>query len=247
MTIMNQVTEDLKNALKENAPQRTGEKAEREKRILNSSNQNFISYGLKISEIDKIVRSILKHYKLDFKQASQIFKKLVDTDIYDEKMAAISFISRFKKKFDDSLIEVYENTLKTHCDTWAFCDSSMIKIIGPYLAKKKKRDLANQIIEKWSDSNNLWVNRASLVVFLKITMLHKNFDEMSLYRLLENLMDDSEGYIQKAVAWALKTCSKYKPKLIFDFLLDNHDRFSRSILRTACEKLPETLRRKLLN
>jgi len=246
MNRINRVVKVIKDAIKAGAPSRTEEKEEREKRILNPSGSRFISYGLKVSQLDKIVRSVVDEYEIKYKEALEVFRLLVDTNVHDEKMAAISFISRFKRHFNKAIITTYHNTLRTHCNTWAFCDSSMIKVLGPYFAKKENKELAYETIKKWSTSDHLWVRRASLVIFLKRAMTQKDFNQVFLFKLLENMIDDPEDYIQKAVGWTLKTCSKYKPQVIYQYLMENHDHFSRITLRTASEKLSTSLKQKVL-
>jgi len=241
-----QIIRNIREDLRVNALQRTSDKVEWEKRIINPIDPKFITYGLKVSQIDKIVRSIVNEYDINFEEACEGFKLLMDTHNHDEKMAAISFINRYKRHFNDYIVELYFQMLKNNCDTWAFCDSSMIKVLGPYLAKKGNKDLANKIIEKWSKSSHLWVRRASMVIFLKITMIHKDFDIDLLHKLTERLLNDSEQYIQKGIGWMLKTCSKYKPKVIFKYLLKNQVRFTRATLRTACEKFPDKLKNEIL-
>lgn len=241
-----QVVNRIKITLEERAPQRSIEKENWEKKILNPSDSHFKSYGLKVSQIDAIVRSILKDHQLNFDKASQAFKSLINTKIHDEKMAAISLISRFKKDFNDKIIDLYKMALEIHCYSWAFCDSSMLKVIGPYLARKDKLSTSFQIIERWSRSEHLWVRRASLVIFLKLAMIVKDFDEKKFLKLVETLINDQEEYIEKALAWMIKTCSKYKPNFVFTFLSNNREKFSRSILRTASQKLPDRLKKKIM-
>jgi 3-methyladenine DNA glycosylase AlkD len=58
--------------------------------------------------------------------------------------------------------------------------------------------------------------------------------------------DDSEDYIQKGIGWLLKTCSNYKPDIIFTYLMKNKHKFSRIVLRYASEKLPKQKRVEIL-
>jgi 3-methyladenine DNA glycosylase AlkD len=54
------------------------------------------------------------------------------------------------------------------------------------------------------------------------------------------------NYIEKGIGWLLKTCTKYKPDKIYEYLLKNKERFSRLILRYASEKLPKEKRAEIL-
>ena len=101
-------------------------------------------------------------------------------------------------------------------------------------------------IDKWSESENLWVRRASLVILLKIIMMKKEFDEIYVFDFVEKMLKYTEDYIQKGIGWLLKTCSKYKPDVIYEYLMKNKTRFPRLILRYASEKLPKEKRALIL-
>ena len=78
-------------------------------------------------------------------------------------------------------------------------------------------------------------------------MIKKEFNEDYVFELVEKMLRYQEDYIQKGIGWLLKTCSKYNPDSIFNYLMNNKERFPRLILRYASEKLPEENRTKILN
>jgi 3-methyladenine DNA glycosylase AlkD len=122
----------------------------------------------------------------------------------------------------------------------------MIKVLGPFLAKNRNEHEVKEVVENWSRSEYLWVRRGSLVIYLKTVMIRKNFSQDFLSELIENFINDSEPYIQKAIAWLLRTCSRYEPKIIFEYLMENKNEFSRLVLREGSKKLLKTQRIKLL-
>ena len=133
-------------------------------------------------------------------------------------------------------------------DTWAITDTTMIRVLGPFLGKKGKDDLAKKTIEQWSNSKNMWIRRASMVILLKIIMLRKNFfiSEEYVFSIVEKMLQYNEEYIYKGIGWLLKTCSKYKPDVIIKYLNKNKKRLPRLVLRYASEKLPKDIRAELL-
>lgn len=235
---------DIKSKLKENARTLTQDQKERMLKILNSSNPNFDTYALKLSEIEKIVRDIFNESKASYNDSIEIFKILLNSNIDDEKFAGFFFINRFKKKFNEQTIMMFHDALFDNCDTWALCDSSVIRVIGPYLAKND--DLAKKTIEKWSLSENLWIRRASMVILLKITSLKKDFERSYVFNLVEKMLSYDEDYIQKGIGWLLKTCSKFKPEIIYEYLKKNKNKLPRLILRYSSEKLPKEKREEIL-
>jgi len=237
-----EITEELKNT----APKLTPEQIIRRNKILNSDNPKFIGYGHKISEIEMIVKLIYKNYQCSYEEALAVFKNLINSNVHEEKFAGVFFLNHLKSNFNQATIDMFEHQLSKYCDTWAFCDSSCIRVIGPFLGKKNNQQLAEITIDKWSKSENLWVRRASMVILLKTIMIKKGFKEDYVFEFVEKMLEYTEDYIQKGIGWLLKTCSKYKPDSIFKYLMSNKNRLSRLILRYASEKLPKERRELIL-
>lgn len=225
----------------------TPEQTNRRNKILNSENPDFFGYGHKLSEIEKIIRVVYNKFQCTYKDSLGVFNKLVSSNVHEEKFAAIFFLNHFKSKFNQDTIDLFEETFSKYCDTWAFCDSSCIRVIGPFLGKRDNQPLAEKTINKWSKSENLWVRRASMVILLKIIMNNKKFNENYVFELVERMLKYPEDYIRKGIGWLLKTCSKYEPESIFNYLMKNKERLPRLILRYASEKLPKQMKITLLS
>ncbi len=238
--------DEIRSELKKSASVLSQQQTTRMKKIINSSDSKFECYGLKMSDIEKIARTLLKKTPISYQNALDVFKSLINSSINDEKFAALSVISQFKKSFDEKFVEMYRRALVERCDSWAFCDSSCIKAIGPFLAKKGNEILAKKTIETWSNSGNLWVRRASMVILLKIVMIKKEFDETYVFSLVEKMLKHPEDYIRKGIGWLLKTCSNYEPEIIFEYLKNNKNNLAPLIIRYASEKLPKEKRALLL-
>ncbi|MFW9998510.1 MAG: DNA alkylation repair protein [Candidatus Hodarchaeota archaeon] len=233
--------------MKITAPKLTSEQIIRRNKIINSNNPKFFGYGHKISDIEKIIKIIHIKYQCSYEDALVICKNLVSSNVLEEKFAGIFFLNHFKSNFDHEIIDIFEHLLSKYCDTWAFCDSFCIRVIGPFLGKKNNQQLAEQTIDNWSKSENLWVRRASMIILIKIIMINKGFAENYVFQLVEKMLKYTEDYIQKGIGWLLKTCSKYNSDIIFKYLMSNKKRFPRLILRYASEKLPKEKRKQILN
>ncbi|GAI80612.1 unnamed protein product, partial [marine sediment metagenome] len=176
-----------------------------------------------------------------------VFKELINSDIHEEKLFAVFFLNRFKKEFSEETINLFYSEFFKYCDSWAICDSTMIRIIGPFLGKKGNEELALDTVENWANTDDMWTKRASMVILLKLVMIRKDFDQDYVFSLAEKMSSYSEDYIQKGIGWLLKTCSNYKPTVIFNYLMENKTTLSRLILRYASEKLPKERRAEILS
>ncbi|MFW9828987.1 MAG: DNA alkylation repair protein [Candidatus Thorarchaeota archaeon] len=216
-------------------------------RIINPDISDYIILGLRVSEVEKIVRNIHGKLNPSFDDAKEIFKILAKSHVEEYKFAASFLLNRYKNLFVDSIPEFFKTNYFPYCHTWSTCDSCCIRVLGPFLAKKGNDQLAKTTIDNWAQNKSLWIKRASMVLLLKIVMVHKKFNESYVFQKVENMLKFSnENYIEKGIGWLLKECSKYDPNSIFSYLMKNKKRFSRLILRYASEKLPKEMRSKLL-
>ncbi len=244
MKNIEQIYQKIQNQLRDKAPNLTKDQKSRMYKILNSSNPNFECYGLKLSDIEKIVRNFLKDIECSYEDAIEIFKMLMSSDTHDEKFAGVFFLNGFKKNFNQQVIDLFHNEISKHCDTWALCDSTCIRVLGPYLAKNDRS--AKITIENWSNDENLWIRRASMIILLKLISISKDFDKMYVFGLVEKMLLYPEDYIQKGIGWLLKTASKFKPDVIFTYLEKNKKILPRLVLRIASEKLSKEKRDQIL-
>jgi len=246
MTEIDIILKRLKEDLKSNAPKLTPQQIQRRNKILNSEDPKFQAYGLKISEIEKIVKDVKSDLSCTFEEAVKVFQQLMPSHIHEEKFAGIFFLNLFKKFFNKEIIQIFHDSFIKYCDSWSICDSTMIRVVGPYLGKKGNQELAFETIESWSNSENMWIRRASMVILLKIIMIRKEFNSSYIFNLINKALQSHEDYIQKVIGWLLKTCLRYDEKGIIEYLEKNKKRLPRLILRYASEKLPKDIRRRIL-
>ena len=246
--MIDSIVKEISNLLIENTPKQSEDQKERMYRILNPDTSDYIIYGVRMPEIERIVKSVHAKFNCSYDDAVEVFKKLTRNNVEELKFAGFFFLNRFKKDFNAKIIDIIREEYQKHCHTWSHCDSTCVRLIGPFLGKKGNEALAKKTINDWSESNNLWIKRASMVITLKITMMRKDFDEDYVFALVEKMLKYSEAnYIEKGIGWLLKTCSRYKPEVIIDYLSKNKKKLSRLILRYASEKLSKEKRAEILN
>ncbi|TES98990.1 MAG: DNA alkylation repair protein [Promethearchaeota archaeon] len=246
--MIDSIVKDISNLLLKNTPQQSENQKNRMYRILNPDVSDYVIYGVRMPEIEKIVKSVHAKFDCRYDDAVEVFRKLTRTNVEEKKFAGFFFLNRFKNQFNEETVDLIRKEYSEHCHTWSHCDSTCVRLLGPFLGKKGNEVLAKKTINIWSNSDNLWIKRASMVILLKITMIRKDFDEEDVFRLVEKMLKYSEAnYIEKGIGWLLKTCSKYKPEVIIDYLSKNKKNLSRLILRYASEKLPKEKRTEILN
>lgn len=145
--MIDRIIDEIRAYLKDNSPRLTEEQKSRMYKILNSNNPNFVGYGNKHSNIEKFVREIHAKYELSYNDSSEIFKRLIRSNVHDEKMAGLFLLNRSKKDFERETVKMIQELIPEYFDTWAITDTTMIRVIGPFLGKKLNKGLAVKTID----------------------------------------------------------------------------------------------------
>jgi len=247
MSELNQIISDIKLLIEKYKPNLSKDQKIRMYKIINPDIDDYIILGVKTADLEKVAKDAQRKYNPSFKSAMQIFKTLAKFPVEEYKFVAFFFLDRYKNQFTIDILQFFKSEYFPYCHTWSTCDSCCIRVLGPFIAKKANEDLVIQTIDDWSQNESLWLKRASLVLLLKIVMVHKDFNEIYVFKKVEYMLYFSkENYIAKGIGWLLKTCSKYKPDIITEYLLTNRKRLSRLILRYASEKLPQDKRQLIM-
>ena len=105
----------------------------------------------------------------------------------------------------------------THKSWWDTIDRIAKKLVGEYF--KVFPDKVDPYIEKWLESDNIWLQRTCLLFQLGYK---EETDVDLLFKLVEELSEIDEFFIQKAIGWALREYSKIDPEVIRNFIT-SHD------------------------
>ena len=173
----------------------------------------FKFYGLKSPERRKSYHDLIKAEKKNKK----IDWKLLDQAWSDSHREAQYFVCDYLKKKEKYLtfedIDQIFNYIKSK--QWWDTIDSLIKPIGKIGLRDER---VNDLMLIWSKDNDFWVRR----VAIEHQLLRK--DKMNielLEKILENNLNSSEFFINKAIGWALRDYSKSNPEWVREFI-ENH-------------------------
>lgn len=192
---------------------------------------HFEFYGVK-SPARKMVLKELKLHLKDFK--NEEFFLLAEALWVDSKREsqylAIDLIDFKKKNWGIEYLPRVEKLI-TSKSWWDTVDGLAPNIAGLIFSKDEK--IKHQWIEKWNDSDNMWLNRSALIHQLRYKS-DVNLD--LLFALVETHIGSKEFFINKAAGWALRQASKFHPAHILDFI-QNHPNLSNLTKREGSKYL----------
>lgn len=153
--------------------------------------------------------------KLKFQDLEKIAKALWNLDAREYQYTAMVLLRSAKIWKHPESLELME-WLLLHKSWWDSVDAIAAQLVGPYFLKyPEKRD---QKIAEWKKSDNMWLNRTTLIFQLK----HKDKTDIDLlFNLIRHFAPQKEFFIKKAVGWALRQLSYTEPDLVVGFC-NNH-------------------------
>lgn len=193
-----------------------------------------IFIGLKVP-VQRKLASKFKELSLDE------IKKLLSSSIHEERLISLFILIEKYQKADEKgkkvIFNFYLKNIKG-INNWDLVDISAPKIVGRYLLEKDK-----SILFKFAASKNLWERR---IAILSTQEFIKNNNYKPTLQLAKMLVKDKHDLIHKAVGWMLREIGKKDIALEENFLKVHYKEMSRTTLRYAIEKFPETKRKKYL-
>jgi 3-methyladenine DNA glycosylase AlkD len=200
------------------------------------------SRGWYTAEMRKVAvrfrRAILRERDLDFlvKVADRLFRGRV----LEEKVFGVFLLEKLVDRLGDSEFRMFESWLP-RISSWADHDGLVHYLMGPMIAAKPTRARS---VFVWAKSSNRWHRRAACVALIQGTRRKMFFAE--IVRLSNALLADEDDMVQKGLGWLLRETAKHNGAKTVPYLLKICPRAPRLVLRTACETLPLTTRKKIL-
>jgi 3-methyladenine DNA glycosylase AlkD len=201
-------------------------------------------YGLNTPDVKRIERELYQGLRKSWTYAEALaFCDLLMRDAHLESEAVgLLLLERYHRQFEKGLLETARGWLAAGlCDNWAATDDLATGVLWRLL--EKFEDLGKEI-EAWHASSNLWLRRASVVVFVKSAGKRKHLDRA--YRIVTALLPDTHDLIHKACGWLLREAGKADAARLERFLLEHGPAVPRTTVRYAIERFPEGKRRRIL-
>jgi 3-methyladenine DNA glycosylase AlkD len=183
-------------------------------------------------------REILKEMGMPF--LLQVADKLFSGRVLEEKIFAVFLLEKLTDGFGDTEFGLFETWLP-RISSWADHDGLVHYLIAPMIAAEPSRV---KVVFRWAKSKDRWHRRAACVALIQGTRRRMFFPEIQ--RLSELLLSDEDDMVQKGLGWLLRETAKFDARRTVPYLLSIRERAPRLVLRTACETLPVTVRKRIL-
>ena len=172
----------------------------------------FEYYGLNTELRRQLQKPFLvKEYLPEKKELNSIVKILWNKPQREYQYFAQELTFRYVKQIEKSDILLFE-FMVTHKSWWDTVDFIATKLIGAYFKKYPEQKVP--VVQKWIQSNNIWLQRSALIFQLK----YKNeLDKVLISTTINALLGTNEFFINKAIGWILREYSRTDPYWVVEF------------------------------
>lgn len=200
------------------------------------------SHGWYTADLRRAVRSCRKEIlrEHDFPFLVQVADQLFSGSVLEEKVAAVFLLENLDPQFGDREFRLFERWLD-RISSWADHDALVHCLIAPMVAAKPSRA---KTTFRWAESHHRWHRRAACVALIRGARARMFFPQIA--KLSESLLADDDDMVQKGLGWLLRETAKSDPKRTVQYLMKLRGRAPRLVLRTACETLPPSAKKRVL-
>ena len=209
--------------------------------------QEIKSHGWYTADLRRAVRACRRDILVqqEFNFLVSVADELFSGRILEEKIAAVFLLEKMDAQFGDREFRLFESWL-SRISSWADHDALTHSLISPMVAANPGRI---KDVFRWAKSRDRWHRRAACVALIRGARAKMFFPEivkLSNLLLTAETADDHDKMVQKGLGWLLRETAKYDAKRTVPYLMKIRGRAPRLVLRTACETLPTTVKKKIL-
>ncbi len=200
------------------------------------------SYGVRTVHLNRIVRDLYRRVKSwKATDRNRLCTEMWKHGRLEESAAVCHLYRRFAPECHECEFRLFEQWLDRYVHTWAHCDGLSTWLFAASLQNEPK--LIGELAG-WTRSPNRWRRRSAAVALLQEAKAGRNLE--AILDISDRLAGDRDDMVEKGVGWLLKEAYPKRPAAVFGFLRKNRERFSRTTLRYAAEKMTVTHRKSLL-
>lgn len=173
----------------------------------------FEFFGIKTPDRRRIQKPFLvKEYLPPKEELSALVKTLWNKPQREFHMFTQELVFKYIKQFEKEDMDILEYMV-THQSWWDSVDYIAVHLMGNYF--KKFPEDRKQYVDKWLQSDHLWLQRCALLFQLQYKT---DMDTQLLSYVINSLLGSKEFFINKAIGWVLRQYSRTNPEWVQDFV-----------------------------
>jgi 3-methyladenine DNA glycosylase AlkD len=200
------------------------------------------------------LRAVLVQWRKDWPHLTHddlttLIRALWASPVYECRQSAVILLERSTRMLRSDDIGLLEDLLRTS-HTWALVDGLAANVVGDLV---QRFPALNTTLDRWAADEDFWIRRSALLALL--VPLRRGTDDSDggsggdfprFARYADQMLDEREFFIRKAIGWVLRETAKRRPDLVAAWLAPRLHRASGVTVREAVKPLPASLRDQLM-
>ena len=182
----------------------------------NETDPRYLGYGVRAPQMKQLIAQWLPDFQqLDNQSRVALAQKLIDSGYGEQKTVALSLLNLSIDYFTPEQFELVVEFIGKQ-QGWSTSDAYAGSFLKSLLDLYPEKILA--LTKAWSTDAELWLRRASVVVFTRHVARSGIYIDHAL-ELCELLKHDREDLVQKGVGWCLKDHLRFDKPRIKDYVV----------------------------
>jgi len=161
--------------------------------------------------------------------------------VHECRMAAVELLDAnvgVLRPGDAALIERMLRTART----WALVDGLASNVMGELTERHPE---LTAVLDRWAGDEDFWLRRSAMLALL-VPLRRGEGDFGRFAGYADQMLEEKEFFIRKAIGWILRDTAKRRPELVTDWLEPRAHRASGVTMREAVKPLPPEVAARLL-
>ena len=201
-------------------------------------------YGVPLPILRIIAAEIGKFIQKEPTKALSLLEAIWNESSFEARQIVGKSLEKFGPKNPQICLDFISSVLPD-LDNWAVCDNLAMCGVEPIVYSNP--ELVLPLSEKWIKDKNKWIRRfgvVSLRGYKKIKITDK------VFRILDQVMEDEDKDIKKAVSWILREITKKNLDEVAKFLIKwakaNPSKDAKWVIKDGMKKLSNNEQKKIL-
>lgn len=161
--------------------------------------------------------------------------------VFECRLAAVELLDAQAALLRPGDAVMIEQMLRT-ARTWALVDTLAEHVMGGLVERYPE---LTATLDRWAGDDDFWLRRSAMLALLRpLRRGGGDFDRFSRYA--DQMLEEKEFFIRKAIGWILRDTAKRRPALVAQWLEPRAHRASGVTIREAVKPLPPDVRDQLM-
>jgi 3-methyladenine DNA glycosylase AlkD len=161
--------------------------------------------------------------------------------VFECRLAAVLLLTEYTALLTAADACLVEDMLRS-AGTWALVDSLSADVMGSLVERYPE---LTATLDRWTGDDSFWLRRSAMLALL-VPLRRGGGDFGRFARYADQLLDEREFFIRKAIGWVLRETGKRRPDLVDGWLAPRVGRASGVTMREAVKPLPPARRDELM-